>query len=447
MLRRNIIYSTYYKYTKQNVQEYIKHFNATQWLDKLQLEKLQFEKTKATIQYAYNNIPYYRRVYADLKIYPEDIRTIDDLLYLPSITKKDIVENMEEFLPHGYGKNVFWRKTSGSSGTPLSLAKGAKTLSVMDAIMYRNYGWFQINMGEKQGRYWGSPLNILDKTKSRIKDILLGRLRFSPFDVSEKTCFEFYYKLIRSNPRYIYGYSQTVYRFAHFLQLANMHLGMLNLKAVIITGEMIYPNQVEVIEDVFKCPVSNEYGCTELGIIAMQCPSKGMHLMVDNLFIEFIKGNKAAAPGEEGEIVLTELYSEIMPLIRYRLGDIGIKSEDKCGCGRGLPLLKEIKGRADDFIACANGRQIDPIVFEYILQEIPANIGKVMQFRITQTKYTELNIEVCYEGQCFGRMAEELERRLKRIVGAEFEIRFSLKEMLEAEPSGKLRCFVSHLAR
>lgn len=447
MPRKHLIYLPYYKYTNQKVEEHLKTFDATQWLGIPQLEELQLQKLKAIIEYAYNNIPYYRRVYIESKICPEDITAINDINSLPTIGKKDIVENLEEFLPRGQRKNVFWRKTSGSSGTPLSLAKGAKTLGVMDAIMYRNYAWFQIDIGEKQGRYWGAPLNILDKTKSQIKDTLLGRLRFSPFDVSEQSCRDFYKKLVKASPKYIYGYSQTIYRFAKFLQQGNMNLGALNLKVVIITGEMIYANQLEVIEDVFKCPVSNEYGCTELGIIAMQCPSKGMHLMADNLYIEFLKGDKPAAPGEEGEIVLTELYSEIMPLIRYRLGDIGVKSEEKCQCGRGLPLLKEIKGRADDFIVCADGRQVDPIVFEYILQEIPSSFGKILQFRITQTKYTELNIDVCYEGRCFDKMADELGRRFKRNVGLDFDIKISSKEKLEVEPSGKLRCFISQISR
>lgn len=437
----------YYKYSGQKVFDFKNRFTKTQWLNAEEINTKQFDYFKNILMYSYNNIPYYKRKYDEARIHPDDIREDKDVIYIPTIQKKDLIENYNELFPAKWNEKVFIRETSGSSGSPLRLAKGVKSLSVMDAIMYRNYAWFGIDVGEKQGRYWGTPLSSFAKAKIQLKDYVLGRLRFSPFDISEKACFDFYQRLKKYKPSYVYGYSQTVYRFACLMGKSNLGLEDLYLKAVIITGEMIYPQQLEIIENVFRCPVSNEYGCTELGIIAMQCPQKGMHLMTENLYIEFLKDNRHAAPGEEGEIVLTELFSDIMPLIRYRIGDIGIKSDKTCTCGRGLPLLKEIKGRSDEFILCIDGKQVDPIVFEYILQELPSSLGKITQFRILQKTIKNLEIEVCYEGQFFSRMKNEIEKKLKNIIGQEFEIQFHRQENLEAEASGKLRCFISKLRR
>lgn len=447
MLRKYLVYNLYYKYTGQNVYDYKKQFTNSQWLNTEEINRRQFENFKKVFVYSYNNIPYYKKKYDEARINPDDIREEKDIIYIPTTQKNDLIENYSELFPAKWNGKVFIRKTSGSSGSPLRLAKGVKSLSVMDAIMYRNYAWFGIDVGGKQGRYWGAPLSPYAKTKTRFKDYVLGRIRFSPFEISEKACFEFYQRLRKYKPSYVYGYSQTVYRFAYLLGESNMDLEQLNLKAVIITGEMIFPHQLEIIEKVFRCPVANEYGCTELGIIAMQCQHKGMHLMTENLYIEFLKDNRHAAPGEEGEIVLTELFSDLMPLIRYRIGDIGIKSDKTCTCGRGLPLLKEIKGRSDDFILCIDGKQVDPIVFEYILQELPSSFGKITQFRILQKTIKNLEIEVCYEGQSFSKMRNEIEKKLKNIIGQEFEILFHRQENLEAEASGKLRCFISKLQR
>jgi len=444
---RKYLYQLYYEYAGQRVFDYQKQFTNTQWLSAEEIDRRQFENFKNILVYSYNNIPYYKKKYDQARIKPDDIREERDVIYIPTIEKKDLIENYSELFPVKWNGKVFIRKTSGSSGSPLRLAKGVKSLSVMDAIMYRNYAWFGIDVGGKQGRYWGAPLSPYAKVKTQCKDYILGRIRFSPFDISEKTCFDFYRRLIKYKPVYVYGYSQTIYRFACILGEANMDLGKLDLKAVIVTGEMIYPHQFKIIEKIFKCPVTNEYGCTELGIIAMQCQHKGMHLMTENLYIEFLNGHSHASPGEEGEIVLTEMFSDLMPLIRYRIGDIGIKSNETCSCGRGLPLLKQIKGRSDDFILCMNGKQVDPIVFEYILQGLPASLGKIAQFRILQKTISNLVIEVCYEGKCFSMMSSELELKLKNILGQEFEIKFQRQECLQAEASGKLRCFISKLRR
>lgn len=445
MLRKYLIYHLYYKYNGQNVFDYEKEFAKTQWLNIVELKKRQFENLKKILVYSYENIPFYKKNFDEAGIKPDDIREEKDVINIPMIQKKDLINNYSELFPAKWKGKIFTRKTSGSSGSPLKLSKGVKSLSVMDAIMYRNYGWFGIDVGAKQGRYWGSPLGPYAKTKTHFKDYVLGRIRFSPFDISEKACFEFSQRLNRYKPVYVYGYSQTIYRFAYLISKANMDFGNLNLRAVIITGEMIYPQQLEIIEKVFKCPVINEYGCTELGIIAMQCEHKGMHLMAENLYIEFINNDRQADSGEEGEIVLTELFTDFMPLIRYKIGDVGIKSNETCLCGRGLPLLKEIKGRSDDFILCSDGKQVDPIVFEYILQELPPSLGKIAQFRILQKTITSLEIEVCYEGIFFSKMSSEIEIKLKSILGQEFTILLIRQKCLEAEASGKLRCFISKL--
>lgn len=421
----------------------VRQFEETQWLVGQDSYDRQWKQLKEMLSYAYDNIPYYRKAFASHNVCPSDIRSKDDLLKLPVLSRDDVKSNAEKLRNPSILGRTYTRQTSGSSGSPLHLSKDRECITAMDAVMFRNYGWYGIQMGQKEGRFWGSPLTAKGAAKVKLKDGLMNRVRFSPFDISDSACQAFIRKLRRFVPDYIYGYAQTIVRFSEFVVRHDIDLSDLPIRVVIVTGEMINDGQIALVEQAFKCLVSNEYGCTEVGIIGMTCPDKRMHVMSDNLLVEFVKDGRHAQPGEAGEIVVTELYGKLMPLIRYRVGDIGYFDDGLCTCGRGLPLLGGIVGRNDEFIICPDGRQIDPIIFEYILTEIPPRYGKVRQFRITQEPGWILNVEIVYEGALIDDMVAVVQRKLQTAVGAEFRIAFRSTESLQAEASGKLRCFVS----
>jgi phenylacetate-CoA ligase len=440
-----LVHYPYYLITNQPVLPFQIEFEKNQWLSPGMLKDIQWEKLKRMLHIVFDSIPFYKRRFDENRIHPDDINTYEDLLNIPVLTKEDIINNFEDLVGPTRTEKRFLKKTSGSTGVPLRIVKDRNSMAVMDAIMYRNYEWFNIRMGEKQARYWGSPLGCKQRTAVNLKDVLLNRIRFSPFDISDKACADFLKRLYTFKPCYVYGYAQTISKFSEYVVNKGVDLSPLKLKAVIITGEMIFGGQMRTIESAFKCPVSNEYGCAEVGIIAMSCPSKGMHLMIENLFVEFITNGRHAQPGEEGEIIITELYGDLMPLIRYRIGDIGYASDALCGCGRGLPLLKGIKGRSDEFIICPDGRRVDPIIFEYILKEVPEKNGRISQFRIVQETRSQLNIEVCYAGEKPDILLESIEKKLKKVLGEGMMIDFTMTDSIPVEASGKLRCFISKI--
>ncbi len=445
IVSKYLVFYPYFLLNRRALFKLTREFDETQWVPGQDLYRKQWKRLKDILEYSYENVPFYKNTFDSLDIHPTDIHTKEDLLKLPVLTREDIRNNLEELKSTQGFRRSYRRQTSGSSGSPLHLAKDSECSAAMDAVMFRNYRWYGIELGQKEARYWGSPLSLTGRVKVGLKDYLLNRIRFSPFDVSESACRSFVDELRRFAPDYIYGYAQTIYRFAEFVLKADIDLSDLAAKAVIVTGEMISLDQIERIKEAFKCPVSNEYGCTEVGIIAMTCSHDRMHLMADNLFVEFMNNGKHSEPGEEGEIIVTELYGRLMPLIRYQVGDVGYCDDGVCSCGRGLPLVGGIKGRNDEFILCANGKQIDPIIFEYILADVPDRYGRILQFRITQEKGFKLNIEAVYEGRDFQAMIRLIQERLQRAVGPEFDIAFFAMETIQAEASGKLRCFISRV--
>lgn len=443
-LVRWAVLNPFYMLTGQRVQYYIQKFEKTQWLPEDEIRRIQWLRVKRMLSFVYSRVPFYRKLFDGAGITPEDITDEEDFLHLPLLTKDALMAASSGLDPKTRTRS-FSRTTSGSSGTPLSLVKDSSALAVMDAIMHRNYGWYGIRMGDKEARFWGRPLSGHRKLKNSLVDFLLNRVRFSAFDISETACSKFVEKLRKFRPSYVYGYAQTVFRFSEQIVRSKIDLSDLRLNAVIVTGEMIFPQQVQMIREAFKTIVCNEYGCTEVGVIAMECPSGSMHLMCENLFVEFINNGHRAKPGEEGEIVITELYGNLIPLVRYKVGDIGELGGTSCACGRGLPILLRLKGRKDDFIICPDGKFVDPVVFEYILREIPSRFGRITEFRIIQSDLSSLSIEVVYKGSRSSEMLNIIKRKLNKVMGKSFGLSFNVTSNIMPEPSGKLRCFISRI--
>jgi len=238
----------------------------------------------------------------------------------------------------------------------------------------------------------------------------------------------------------VYGYAQSIFQFCNYFLAQKVDLSCLKIKAVILTGEMVFPQQIEVIKQVFSCPVTQEYGCTELGLIGFGCREGTMHLM-ENLLVETLP----AENGENsGEIVVSELYGKLFPFIRYRIGDRGRISSRVCSCGRGLQVLEQLAGRKDDFIKSSDGKLIDAYLVEYIINDMPAHFGKIHKFKIVQTEYVLLNIYLIADGDN-DRISSYLTNKLKLIFSHDMRVDVFFKDILPIELSGKNKCFISRL--
>ena len=118
------------------------------------------------------------------------------------------------------------------------------------------------------------------------------------------------------------------------------------LKAVYSTADPLSESDRAFLMSAFDCPVYDVYGAREVGIVSWQCSdcSPGlMHLNMETVVTELVRGEVVAGLGETGDIVLTTLYNRAMPLIRYRIGDKSLQTDERCSCGRGLPLLRSVE--------------------------------------------------------------------------------------------------------
>jgi phenylacetate-CoA ligase len=316
--------------------------SAIQQKNEIDFEAYITAKKWAIINYHLEHNPFYKSLGSSI--------SINHWNTVPVMTKRDLQQPLEQRLSNGFStKNVYVNKTSGSSGDPFIFAKDKFCHAMTWAIIKNRFGWFGLDFNSsKQARFYGIPLDTKGYYKERFKDVLSKRFRFSVFDLSDEAFTKHLKKFENTAFDYLNGYTSAIVQFAKFLKQKNTNLKSIcpSLKACVVTSEMLFEDDRLLMESQFGVPVINEYGASELDLIAFQNPNNDWQLNSETLFIEILdEQNKVLPYGEEGRIVITSLYNKAHPFIRYDIGDIGILSEKST---LKKPILKKLIGRTND---------------------------------------------------------------------------------------------------
>jgi phenylacetate-CoA ligase len=261
--------------------------------------------------------------------------------------------------------------------------------------------------------------------------------------MNEATLDGFLARIRAKRPRMLFGYPSALSHIAKHADKRGMAMNDLGIKVAFVTSERLYDEQRQTISRVFGCPVANGYGGRDAGFIAHECPSGGMHLTAEDIALELVDAQGQPVPdGQPGEIVVTHLATGDFPFIRYRTGDVAVRAEGRCACGRGLPMLKEIQGRTTDFVVAEDGTVMHGLALIYILRDLPG----VQKFKIVQHSLQRTQVLV-QASDGFDR-AEQLPgivAGFKRRLGQGVQVDVEWVEEIPAERSGKFRYVVSHL--
>src|SRR5690606_21349580 len=187
-----------------------------------------------------------------------------------------------------------------------------------------------------------------------------------------------------------YGYVSAIQAFVRFVTDTDRKLPS-SLKCIITTSELLDSISREFLESRSGLRVYNEYGCGEVGSIAHECESGRLHVMSDNVVLECVP-SESKLPDGLGELLVTDLHNTAMPLIRYKLGDLGRLSDGNCDCGRPYPVLDKIVGRAYDIIVGIDGRKYHPESILYVFEDLARSGFSLPPFQATQHQDGELTI-------------------------------------------------------
>lgn len=395
------------------------------------------EKKQNIIEFHLKHSPFYNALAKNAD--PNNWNTI------PVMTKADLQQPLNERLAEGFNlKNVYVNKTSGSSGTPFIFAKDKFCHALTWALIKNRFGWYGLDFNKsKQARFYGIPLDKIGYFKERLKDFLSNRYRFSVFDLSEEALADCLEKFKTVHFDYMNGYTSSMVQFAKFLQKKNMQLKLVcpSLKVCIVTSEMLFEDDKSFLELQFGVPVVNEYGASELDIIAFQNPKNAWQVNSETLYVEILDEKNNVLPyGEEGRIVITSLYNKAHPFIRYDIGDIGILSKQST---LKKPILEKLIGRTNDIAILPSGKKAAGLTFYYITKRIIEDDGNVKEFIIEQHKKDTFIVKYISKEVLSDLKIKLISEEMERYLEKGLHIQFKRLDTLQRSKSGKLKQFTS----
>ena len=417
-----------------------KHLEDSQWWGRDRLAALQLERLRSLLQHAQQHVPYYRDLFARIGFDPAGVSSLADLQRLPLLGKPEIRANTEALkADNAVGLARF--NTGGSSGEPLIFFIGNQRVSHDVAAKWRATRWWGVDIGDPEIVVWGSPIELTAQDRVRaIRDKLLRTELLPAFEMSEAKLDSFVARIRERRPKMLFGYPSALSHIGQHAEKRGIRMDDLGIEVAFCTSERLYDHQRAAIERIFGCPVANGYGSRDAGFIAHQCPSGGMHLTAEDIIVEIIDTDgRALPPGQAGEIVVTHLATGDFPFIRYRTGDVAVMDTASCACGRGLPMLKEIQGRATDFVVARDGTVMHGLALIYILRDLPQVAG----FRIVQEALDLTRVQVV-PGPGFGAdTVLRIQRGLAARLGEGVRIEVEQVNEIAPEKSGKYRYVVS----
>lgn len=414
----------------------------SQWWTPQQLQQLQLQRLRALLKNAETRVPYYQQLFSELNFSADSVQSLTDLQRLPFLTKPVIREHFEQLKAIG-AQGLAPCSTGGSSGEPLRFLIPLERVSHDVAAKWRATRWWNVDIGDREIVLWGSPIELggQDRVK-QVRDALMRTKLLPAFAMSEAKLDQFLAEIRAFRPRMLFGYPSALAYLAQHAQQRGIRMDDLGIEVAFVTAEKMYDEQRQQIEQGFGCRIANGYGGRDAGFVAHQCPAGGAHITAEDIIVEIIGADDLPVPiGQSGEIVVTHLATSDFPFIRYRTGDVGVLDPNPCSCGRGLPLLKEVQGRKNDFIKAVDGTVMHGAALTYILRDLPGiKVFKVIQHSLQRTEVLlVVDSEFPDDGEC------KIQADFRSRLGQSVEVDISRHVQLEPEKSGKYRFVMSKI--
>ncbi|MCG9132020.1 phenylacetate--CoA ligase family protein [Candidatus Poribacteria bacterium] len=389
----------------------------------------QMESLERILQHAYHTTPYYREL----------IRAAHfDIYRVPPLEKQDIREQLDRLYSTAYTwKQRIQNTTGGSTGTPLTFYQDRNYWNQRNLSVYYFDQWAGWNFGEPQLVICGSLADFGggEHRKHRFNNFWRNQYWLNGFQLTDPAMWAALDKMHQDQPQTILAYPFSLYQFAKFI-FENGLTPFCKFKGIITSGEMLHPHYRALAEYVFKTKVYNRYGSREVGLIAMECAEGRMHINCRDLYLEIDSPDPYTEPGE---ILITQFNNYVMPFIRYRVGDVGLLSDEMCPCGNDLPILAELLGRTTATFRTRNGTLIHGSYFTEQFHDIDG----VTQFQIIQESLRHCVLKVVRDEKWTETTRYYLVQSIQEALGTMVVVTVELVDEIPLPPSGKREYTIS----
>jgi len=400
------------------------------------IRKWQDARLRDLIRHAAAEVPFYRRLYQDAGVRPDSVLGVNDLPRLPLVSRQALLAlpARDVLARSTRPENLIVHSSSGMSGQSFPARHTHWELQVMRCFMFRAFRSYGLRANHRLLRIWNFtnrrehvPLRrrLADRAGFFRRDHCLWP---APLDRVIET-------LLKQKPEVIRSYPSVFLRLGR--RLAEQAWPMPKPKLLLTDGEPLTSAMRRRIEELWEAPVHSMYGCSEVMMIASECPvTRRYHLCEDSVVAEVLREDGTpAAPGEEGELVATGLHGYAAPLVRYRTGDIVIRDRDLCPCGAPYHTLQAVCGRDAERFRFDSAGRIDGWALGRRVQEA----AWVHEYRILQVSGTELRLEVIPARSPSSEDRERLASAVSEALGGRVEVALVLVDDLPCEPGGKLK--------
>jgi len=319
------------------------------------IRALQWSWLSKLLDHCFENVPYYRNLFKEMGVHRSDIRSFHDILNIPILDKNTVRENYRALRADNFHQfRTVEGHTSGTTGTPLTVYWDLDSNIVTGMGIWRHHSWAGYRLGnaflDVRSRPWDIPQEYRWTPWCR-------GLEFNIDHVNDSNIERFAQYLREYKIKFWRGHAPGMCRLAHLLEDG----GIDDVKPtfMIPQGVALHQYQREFLESWSNASVCDYYSMVERCVQICQCPAGSYHITPEMGFVEIMKEDGAPAkPREEGRIIATGLHNFAFPLLRYDTGDLAIPSDNRCQCGRTLPLIEKLMGRIDDYVTDAKGKEI-----------------------------------------------------------------------------------------
>lgn len=390
-----------------------------------QWNEWQNERLTYILHRAATKVPFYKNLWAERRK-NGDKASWDYLDNWTILEKQTLRKSSLEFVAEDCSTSkMFHEHTSGTTGTSLNLWQTKATVKQWYAIFEaRSRRWYGLSRNDRWAILGGQ---LIVPVKSRkppfwVWNAGLNQLYMSSYHLAPDLIDSYLEAIAKYRVTYILGYSSALYTLAQ--ECLRQKRKDIRLNVAISNAEPLFDFQRETIAEAFNCPVRETYGMAEIVTAAGDCEHGKLHQWLDVGIIE--KNPKNLISTED--FICTGLINSDMPLIRYRIGDCGSFSDEKCVCGKSLPLIKKIEGRIDDVLLTTDGRRIGR------LDTIFKNDLPVKEAQIIQKSLNLIVVRLVPTDGFNQRAAKDLSERIRHRLG---DVEVVLETVTEIERSGR----------
>lgn len=434
------------KIKKTNIKATFEFLKESQYWDEDKINEYQLIKLKNIIDYSSKNVPYYEQLFKRIKINSDDIKSLEDINKIPILTKEIVQKESTNMVSRLINSKVVKKgKTGGTTGVPTILYKDVNNRSFTWGSYYRWYEWMGLNYFDPTATFWGAKAvlsnSLKEKIKTNLTSFVQNNIILDSFNINEKMANTYYKAILKLNPFLIKGYVSSMLDFAKYVDKNKWTFA--SLKAISTTTETLLPSSRKYLEQIFKVPVFDQYGCGEVSAISYECSKhNGLHINQEHVICEILDKENNPIINQSGRVVTTDLDNYVMPFIRYENGDLATLTDKKCSCGIKHPLMKSIEGRAIDTVTLNNGIKVHGVFFTDILFEIGMLSNEFSKFQVIQNKIGSIKFRLEIQNPLVFEKKEKLLKSLSKFFN---NVELIEEKKIRKESNGKFKYIINNI--